>query len=283
MATRLTGPISSMRFCNAATCSATAFQSVAAPLAAISSGVSVWTLAGPSSAIGDGDAFAADVVQVDLIFLLDALAQVLHGHVLLRQFDFDACRAAAGIRSSDGVARAKLPRASQFRFPALLSGRASSAAWALTCSRSMLQAIQSARRDSWISVPPVLAVEESDETSARRCSTSCASSRMRCSSDCCCWRNEAQICSSVASATLLSVNAALAPSRCWRRFFEVGGELGDLLLAMPRSRASSSPTCAAKRGALLQSFLFLRGEALDFVNDCIDLLMQQRVANFAAR
>ena len=50
MATRLTGPISSMRACKGVTCAATASQSVAAPLAAISSGVKVWTLAGPSSA-----------------------------------------------------------------------------------------------------------------------------------------------------------------------------------------------------------------------------------------
>ena len=34
------------------------------------------------------DALAANVVELDVIFLLDALAQVLHGHVFLRQFDF---------------------------------------------------------------------------------------------------------------------------------------------------------------------------------------------------
>ena len=35
---------------------------------------------------GDGDALAAHVVEVDVIFLLDAFAQVLDGHVFLRQF-----------------------------------------------------------------------------------------------------------------------------------------------------------------------------------------------------
>ena len=38
---------------------------------------------------GDGDAFAADVIEVDVVFLLNALAQVLHGHVLLGQLDFE--------------------------------------------------------------------------------------------------------------------------------------------------------------------------------------------------
>ena len=39
--------------------------------------------------VGDGDALAANVVEVEMILLLDPLAQVLHGHVLLRQFDIE--------------------------------------------------------------------------------------------------------------------------------------------------------------------------------------------------
>ena len=38
----------------------------------------------------DGDALAADVVEVDLILLLNALAQVLRGHGFLSQLDLDA-------------------------------------------------------------------------------------------------------------------------------------------------------------------------------------------------
>ena len=37
----------------------------------------------------NGDAFAADVVQPELVFLLNAFAEVLHGHILLRQLDFE--------------------------------------------------------------------------------------------------------------------------------------------------------------------------------------------------
>ena len=38
---------------------------------------------------GDSDALAANGVQVHLIFLLNPLAQVLHGHVVLRQFHLE--------------------------------------------------------------------------------------------------------------------------------------------------------------------------------------------------
>ena len=39
--------------------------------------------------VGDGDALAADVVEVDEILVLNALAQVLHAHIFLRQFHID--------------------------------------------------------------------------------------------------------------------------------------------------------------------------------------------------
>ena len=97
---------------------------------------------------------------------------------------------------------------------------------------------------------------------------------MRCSRDCrCCWK-EAHICSSAASATRLSVRPALAASRCWRRLSScaVRSATCDWQL---RSRASHSPARAASAGALLQPFLLLGGQALDFVNDGIDLLVQQ--------
>ena len=36
----------------------------------------------------DRDAFAANVVQIDLVLFADAVAQILHDHAFLRQFDF---------------------------------------------------------------------------------------------------------------------------------------------------------------------------------------------------
>ena len=139
-----------MRFCNAATCSATASQSVAAPLAAISSGVSVCTLAGPSSAIGDGDAFAADVVEVELIFLLDAFAQVLHGHVLLRQFDFDRAALLLDFGQAPALFAQIFFARERSPFPALAFWPSKSAVCAFTCSRSCCSDSICAR-DSWIS------------------------------------------------------------------------------------------------------------------------------------
>jgi len=51
---------------------------------------------------GDGDALAADVIEIDMIFLLDAFAQVLDGHVLLGELDFEG--AAAFLKGGEGAA-----------------------------------------------------------------------------------------------------------------------------------------------------------------------------------
>ena len=92
-----------------------------------------------------------------------------------------------------------------------------SAVCAFTCSRSCASR-SICPRESWISDSACSLRATTAEISPRRCSTTCVSSRMRCASACCCWRNEASNCSSAASATLLSVNAALAASRCCRNF-----------------------------------------------------------------
>ena len=67
------------------------------------------------------------------------------------------------------------------------------------------------------------------------------------------------------------------------QIFQGGRQCRDLLLLQVRSRVSSSPARSAKRGAFLQAFLLLRREALDFVNDRVNFLVQQPAANFAAR
>jgi len=46
----------------------------------------------------DGDAFAADVVEVDMVFLLNALAEVLHAHVFLGELDLERAAVRLGFR-----------------------------------------------------------------------------------------------------------------------------------------------------------------------------------------
>ena len=223
--------------------------------------------------VGDGDALAANVVEVDVVFLLDPLAQVLHGHVLLRQLDIEGAALFLQLGQAPALLAQALPRATATSASCDCFCATSSAVCAFTCSRSCCS-FSIWPRDSWISDSACSLRPTKEESSPRRCSITWVSSRMRCSSDCCCCWNEAHICSSVASATLLSVSPALAASRCWRK---------------PSSRAVNSATCAwrallarfafaglgRQRGALLQAFLFLRGQALDLINDRVDLLVQQ--------
>ena len=114
-----------------------------------------------------------------------------------------------------------------------------------------------------------------EEISPRRCSMTWVSSRMRCSSACrCCW-NEAHICSSVASATLLSVSAGVGGVALLAQALQLGGQRPRPAAWPACSRVSSSPAWAASAGALLLPFLLLGGQALDLVNDGVDLLVQQ--------
>ena len=87
----------------------------------------------------------------------------------------------------------------------------------------------------------------------------------------------------MASATLVSVSAVLARVALLAQVFEGGGQVRHLLLAARVPGLSSSLICVGQGGALLQAFLFLRGEALNFVDDGVDLLVQRRAANSAAR
>jgi hypothetical protein len=52
--------------------------------------------------VRDRDALAPDVVEPDVVFLLDALTQILHGHVFLRKFDVN--RAAALLQINEQAA-----------------------------------------------------------------------------------------------------------------------------------------------------------------------------------
>ena len=78
----------------------------------------------------------------------------------------------------------------------------------------------------------------------------------------------------MASATRLSVSPALAASRCWRRpsSWAVNSATCDWQAC---SRASHFVGPGRQPGALLQAFLLLRGQALNLINDRVDLLVQQ--------
>ena len=114
-----------------------------------------------------------------------------------------------------------------------------------------------------------------ERTSLRRCSArSCESSRNRWPSDACCWRNEAQICSSDARRDFGFGQRSRGGIALLAQIFQRGGDFHDLL-AQRALAGFEFGGLLGERGAFLRAFLFLRGEALDFVNDGVDLLVQQ--------
>ena len=78
----------------------------------------------------------------------------------------------------------------------------------------------------------------------------------------------------MASATLLSVKRGRGGVALLPQVFQARGQRGDPLLAGLLARFQRRRPLG-QRGALVVAFLFLRGEALDFVNDGVDLLVQQ--------
>ena len=101
---------------------------------------------------------------------------------------------------------------------------------------------------------------------ARRCA---APARLRC------WRNDAANCSSDASATLLSVSAALAASRCLAQTFQFRRQRGHLLPARPaRALPIHSAARPAPRAFASPSRSWL-GQAFDLEHDGLNLLAQQ--------
>ena len=66
----------------------------------------------------------------------------------------------------------------------------------------------------------------------------------------------------------------MAASRCWRKPSSADGQFRDLRLAGPFARFALVGL-GRQPGALLQPFLFLGGQALNFINDRVNLLVQQ--------
>ena len=68
----------------------------------------------------NGDALAANIVELEMILLLDALPQVLNGHVLLRQLDFDRAPLLLQVAQSPPLLPQALFTRSNVRFLRLL-------------------------------------------------------------------------------------------------------------------------------------------------------------------
>ena len=201
----------------------------------------------------------------------------------LRQFDFDRAALLLEFGQADGVARASFSSrvgisASWVCFCASEFGRLGVDLFALMLKRFDLRCA-----DSWISGSACSLRLTKEAHSARRCSMNWLSSRMRCSSSLLLLAKEAQICSSVARATLLSVKRGI-------------GRVALLAQELPVQRSARSPAPGESVRALpvrprwlhssarfCKPSCFLRGEALDFVNDRIDFLMQQALRILQAR
>ena len=82
--------------------------------------MSVSTLARTFVRESDRDALAANVVEIDLIFLLNLFAQVLHRHVFLRQFDFERAALLLNFRQASALFAQIFFARSHFRFLRLL-------------------------------------------------------------------------------------------------------------------------------------------------------------------
>ncbi len=104
---------------------------------------------------------------------------------------------------------------------------------------------------------------------------------MRCSNAVRCWRKDEASCSSDASATLLSVSAAFAASRAWRRFSNSAVSAATCSCAGAFARFEFVQP-SGERLAFLQAFPFLRGETFHLKHDRLNFLVQQPRWNFAA-
>ena len=226
--------------------------------------------------VGDGDALAADVVEVEVVFLLDSFAQVLDGHVFLRQFHFQ--RAAlvlqfgqpAALRAQIFLARRNL------RSPAHSFAPSSSAVCALTCSRSCCN--RSIWRARILNLRFRLLLARDERRNTRRGAARRAGSIRGC----------AVPAPAAAGGTtrklLLGRQRDLAFGQrrvggiaLLAQIFQFRRERGDLFLRRRVRALPSSPDLRRQRLAFLQAFLLLRGQALDFKNDRLDFLVQQPV------
>ena len=99
---------------------------------------------------------------------------------------------------------------------------------------------------------------------------------MRCSSACCCWRNDASKLFLRRQRHLAFRERGIRGVALLAQIFQFARERGDLFLAGAFARFQFAQL-RRQRAAFLRAFLFLRGEALDFKNDRLDFLVQQPV------
>ena len=225
---------------------------------------------------GDGDALAANIVQVEVIFLLDAFAQVLHGHVFLRQLDFERAALFLDIRSETPALFAQaILRESRCRLPGLLLFERELRGLGVDLFAVMPQFFDTAAGilDFGLGLRLRLTKEPS---SARRCSNELV---------------QLARCAVRQRSLLLSEGGAHLFLRGQRdfAFSQLRSWLCRVAAAKPPAARVKSATCCCRLafasfqsaallgqpGPLLQAFLLLRGQALDFINHGVDLLMQQ--------
>ena len=223
---------------------------------------------------GDGDAFAADVVKVEMVFLLNAIAQVLHGHVLLRQFDLDGAALLLDFGQAPPLFAQGFLAGGNVSFLRLLL-RPAIRRFARSLVRGRAGDVSICARESWISDSACSLRPTNEEHSARRCSNTCASSRNA-------LLQSLLLLPERRAELLLRGEGRLcfpsdhhSPRRASRARSPSSAVSAATWSCRSRSRASSCAGLRRKSGAFLQPFLFLGGEALDFVNDGVDLLMEQ--------
>ena len=270
-----------MRCCRASTCWATASQSVAAPAAAISSGRHHVHLGRAFVGEGDGDALAANVVEVHVVFLLDPLAQVLHGHVLLRQLDLEG----AALLLQLGQDAALLAQAFLARRDVRVLGlllRQQLGGLGVDLLAVVLRASQSGRATPGSPTRPAPCGPRRRNLAAPLLD------------------DLGQLAEALLQRLplLLEGGAHLllgreAPpgfrsGRRWRRRAAgadspVGRSVPSTCAWQRCSRVSHSAARAASSARFLQAFLFLGGQALNLIDDGIDLLVQQPLGILRAR
>ena len=224
----------------------------------------------------DGDALAADVVQVDVIFLLDFARAGSARTCFSAPVPLPARRAGSAIPSAgcaaraDFSSRAAISASCEF-FPADQFRRLRVDLLAL-----VLQPLNLRRANPESPIPPVPCARQTPNT--RRAAA----------------RPPAPVrgCAAPAPAAAGGTTPPVAPppparpcfrsARRWPRRaagadFPVRRSSAATCSWPARSRVSSSFNCAASALAFLRAFLFLRGQALDFKNHRLDFLVQQPV------
>ena len=222
--------------------------------------------------VGDGDALAADAVEVDVVFLLNAVAQVLHRHVLLRQLNFEGSALLLLLGQAPALLAQPFVAGRHLGILGLLL-RHQLACLGVDLLAVMLQLLDQTARFLDLGLSLLFAADKGGHLAAalldhlsqltdplfeglpllleRR-----AHLLFR--------RQRHPAVGQIGVRGIALLAQALQQSR----------QLLDLLLTNPLARFTF-PGLSRQSGALLQPFLFLRGQALNLVDDGINLLMEQ--------